>query len=454
MPQYQTAPVPSRGWPGGIPFIIGNELAERFSFYGMKTILVVFMTRYLLDAGGGPGAMAEADATAWYHTFVSAVYFTPLLGALLADIFLGKYKTIVGLSIVYCLGHLALALDQTRLGLSVGLALIALGAGGIKPCVSAHLGDQFGQSNMFRLKDVFGYFYFSINLGAFVSMLLTPVLLDRYGPHAAFGLPGALMLVATWTFWLGRHRFVHIPPGGRRFTSQLLSREGLSALARLTVIYLFVAMFWALFDQTGSAWVLQAEHMNRRFLGIDWLPSQIQAMNPLLVMLYVPLFNFVIYPAIDRVFPLSPLRKIGIGFFIAAGAFLITALAESMIQAGGQPSIGWQLVAYLIITASEIFVSITCLEFSYTQAPTYLKSFVMAFFMMSVSVGNLFTAGVNFLIRDEQGNSLLTGPEYYLFFAGAMFVTAVVFVPIAGNFKEQTHIHEEGNEAGTATSAP
>ena len=108
-------------------------------------------------------------------------------------------------------------------------------------------------------------------------MVLMEPLLKHFGPQVAFGVPGLLMAVATFVFWLGRHRFVHIPPGGRRFAQELFSGEGLGAVARLAVIYAFVAMFWALFDQTGSAWVLQATQMDRNFLGHEWLPSQIQA---------------------------------------------------------------------------------------------------------------------------------------------------------------------------------
>ena len=172
--QYRTAPEVSREMPKGIPYIIGNEAAERFSFYGMKGILVIFMTRYLMDGSGSAAVMGDAEARSWYHLFTSAVYFTPIFGALLADLFFGKYRTIIGLSLVYCLGHLALALDDTRLGLGLGLGLIAAGSGGIKPCVSAHVGDQFADTNAPLLERAFGFFYFAINLGAFVSMLLTP----------------------------------------------------------------------------------------------------------------------------------------------------------------------------------------------------------------------------------------------------------------------------------------
>ena len=295
MSTYLHAPLPSTSMPRGIPYIIGNEAAERFSFYGMRTILVVFMTQYLISAGGDADVMTEDEAKGWYHLFVSAVYLTPLLGALVSDGVLGKYRTIILLSIVYTLGHFALALDDTRLGLATGLGLIAIGAGGIKPCVSAHVGDQFGASNSHLLPRVFGWFYFSINLGAFVSSLLTPWLLKHYGAPVAFGVPGVLMLLATLTFWAGRYKFVHIRPGGMHFVRETFSAEGIGAIGKLSILYVFVAMFWALFDQTGSAWVLQAQHMERSLFGMELLPAQIQAANPLLVMLLIPFFSYVVY---------------------------------------------------------------------------------------------------------------------------------------------------------------
>jgi POT family proton-dependent oligopeptide transporter len=441
--KYLTAPVARSDMPGGIPYIIGNEAAERFSFYGMRAILVVFMTQHLVDSSGALQVMSEEEAKGWYHLFVSAVYFTPLLGALLSDGLLGKYRTIILLSLFYCAGHAALALDDTRWGLVVGLGLIALGAGGIKPCVSSHLGDQFGQTNQGLLARAFAWFYFAINLGAFFSSLATPWLLVRHGPAVAFAVPGILMLIATLTFWAGRHRFVHIPPGGRLFLKETFSRRGLGALARLSVVYVFVAVFWSLFDQTGSSWVLQAQHMNRMLLGVELLPAQIQAANPLLVMLLIPVFSYAVYPAIDKIFPLTPLRKISIGLFVAAAAFAIPTLVQLSIDHGGAPSIAWQLLAYVVLTAAEVMVSITCLEFSYTQAPKTMKSFVMAFFMLSISLGNLFTSAVNFIIRDAEGSSALQGADYFLFFTLLMLATAALFVVLARYYRGQIYIHGE-----------
>ena len=384
MPKYREAPESRAGMPAGIPYIIGNEASERFSYYGMRAILVVFMTQYLVTGSGVLDVMGEDEAKGWFHLFVSAVYLTPLLGALISDGLLGKFRTIIFLSLVYCAGHFALAIDDTRWGLAVGLGLIALGAGGIKPCVSAHLGDQFGRTNQGLLARAFSWFYFSINLGAFVSTLATPWLLQHYGSSVAFGLPGVLMLLATLLFWLGRHKFVHIPAGGHHFVKEVFSKTGLQVLARLCAVYMFIAVFWALFDQTASSWVLQAQQMDRNLFGFELLPAQIQAANPLLVLLLIPLFSYRIYPVINHWFPLTPLRKMSIGLFVTVLAFMIPTFVQLSIDAGGAPSIAWQLLAYVVLTSAEVMVSITCLEFSYTQAPKTMKSFVMAFFMLSI----------------------------------------------------------------------
>ncbi len=443
MKPYRTHPLSISNFPPGIPYIIANEAAERFSYYGMRAILMVFMTQYLINDSGQLAVMNQDEAKGYYHLFVSAVYVTPLFGAILADGILGKYRTILVLSLVYCIGHFVLAMDETRSGLFAGQALIALGAGGIKPCVSAHVGDQFSRFNSHLLSKVFGWFYIAINLGAFISMLLTPWLLATYGASVAFAVPGILMLLATITFWSGRKQFTHIPPAGMSFVRETFSSEGLRIIAKLSVIYLFVAIFWALFDQTGSSWVLQAQQMDRIVLGYTVLPSQIQAVNPLLIIILVPLFSVVIYPQLNRLFELSSLRKIAIGMFLTVFAFAISSWIQMRLDAGTQPHIVWQMLAYLLLTAAEVMVSITCLEFSYTQAPRTMKSFIMAFFMLSVALGNLLTSMVNFFIQNPDGTSKLAGANYFWFFTGLMLITAFCFLLIIRFYQETTILQEE-----------
>jgi POT family proton-dependent oligopeptide transporter len=443
MAKYLTAPIKTSGMPPGIPFIVGNEAAERFSYYGMRSVLVVYMTQYLLNQSGQLAPLNESDAKVSYHLFVSAVYFFPFFGAILADAFLGKYRTILLLSIVYCFGHLALAIDSTRIGLLIGLTLIAIGSGGIKPCVSANVGDQFGTTNRHLIQRVFTWFYFSINFGSFFSTLLIPFLLKTVGPHVAFGVPGILMFIATVIFWLGRHRYSHIPPAGTKFIKEAFSPEGLKILLRLVVIFIFIAAFWSLYDQTASAWVLQAKHLDLHLLGYELLPSQVQAANPLLILIYIPLFSYTVYPLINKVFPLTPLRKISIGFFLTAASFLIPAWLELQIGAGNKPNIGWQLLAYAILTGAEVFVSLTGLEFAYTQAPKKMKSLVMSLFLGSVWLGNVFTSGVNKFIQNPDGSSKLPGANYYFFFTGLMTVTSLAFIIVAYFYKEKTYLQDE-----------
>jgi POT family proton-dependent oligopeptide transporter len=448
--EYLTAPLPTDKMPAGMPYIFVNEAAERFAFYGMTSILVVFMTSFLRGPGG---ALSDEQATEWFHWFNFGVYFLPFLGALLSDIWLAKYRTIIYFSLVYCVGLIAVTVDDTRLGLVLSLVLTALGSGIIKPCVAANVGDQFGSRNKHLLSKFYGWFYFAINVGAALSMFLCPWLLHRSGPFAGFGLPAALMILATVAYWAGRRKLVHVPPAGARFVRETFSRTGLAAVGKLSIIYAFIIMFWALYNQSQSAWVLQARNMNLRWLGITWLPEWPQAINAVLVMVMIPLFSYAVYPGVEKVMTLRPLRKIAIGLFVTALSFVVSAWIEIRIAAGFKPSLGWQCLAYVFLTAAEILVSITALEFSYTQAPKEMKSLVQAVFLLSISLGNAFTAVVNWFIRNADGTSKLSGPGYYWFFVVAMLVTSVLFLPVARWYRPKDYLQDEA-PAPTPAESP
>ena len=442
---YRTAPTPSTRMPSGIPFIIVNDIAERFSFYGMRSILVVFMTQYLMTSGGILATLSVEEATTYYHLFVSTTYFLPIVGAIVADAYWGKYRTVMLLSLVYCAGHLALFLDDTKVGLFIGLMLIAIGSGGIKPSVASNVGDQFGQSNAYLLPRAFSWYYLGINIGSSTSSLMIPWLLAWQGPAVAFGGPGLFMVLATVTFWAGRHRFVHVPPAGRSYLRDIFGPEGQRVVRRLLIIYILVAAFWSLFDQMGSTWVLQAMNMDRVVLGYELLPAQIQAVNPFLIIVLIPSFSYWVYPFLERFFSVTSPRRMSIGMFLAATPFLVTAWIEAQIQMGFSPHIGWQLLAYLLITIAEVLLVVTCMEFSYTQAPKRMKSLVMALFYLSISAGNLFTALVNQFIQNTDGTSKLTGPSYHLFFAVFMGCAALLFAVYMRLYREEHIIQEESD---------
>jgi POT family proton-dependent oligopeptide transporter len=440
------------------------------------------MTIYLVQPNGESAIFKEKEAEAWVHLFVGSAYFFPLIGGILADAFWGKYRTILSLSLFYCLGHGCLAmmgiLGDTRTLLFAGLVLIAVGAGGIKPCVSAHVGDQFNIRNNHLLTQVFGWFYFSINIGAFLSGLLTPFLLEAtreagslgeriypivepwvgeklvnepiFGPHYAFGLPGILMAIATFIFWLGRKQFAHIPPRGKIYFKETFSGENLHAILRLCSIFAFVVIFWALFDQIGTLWQIQARSLDRVLP--DWIPliggsemlaAQVSAIwNPLFILLLIPVFSYLIYPFFSQFLEVTPLRKIGFGLWVMGFAFIIVALLQERIDLGESPNMGWQILACLLLTGSEVLVSITCLEFAYTQAPKEMKSFVMAIFLLTVSLGNYFTSAVKFFIINEDGSSKLPGSSEFWFWTVLVFIAALIFIRVSKNYVVKEYLQE------------
>ncbi len=416
----ETAPVGSTAneersarMPAGIPFIISNEFAERFCFYGINSILTIYLARHM--------HFTDAKAAAWQSLFKSGAYFFPLIGAVISDVFWGKFRTIIVFSILYALGCVALAaFGHTQEALIASLLFVALGTGGIKPCVSTNVGDQFTGKNQHLIERAYSWFYLAINAGSSISIYMCPVLLDdpAWGPQWAFGMPAAMMMLATLVFFAGRRKFAVVPPAGKAWLNEVFSKDGVKLILNLLVIYFFVACFWMLWDQAnGNTWTLQAESslMDKSILGLTLLPAQLQVVNGLFILVMAPIFSYFIYPLMGRFFTVTPLRKIGIGLFTVASSFLIVAWIEKEIQSGRSVSAWWQILAYAVLTASEVLVSITALEFSYKQAPLRVKSFIMALFLLSTSVGNLMIAAVNgAMVKPVHATAFATGDESWV----------------------------------------
>jgi proton-dependent oligopeptide transporter, POT family len=498
--------------PTHIPFIIGNEACERFSFYGMRNILVAFLSTSLLANLGPDNAKLAAKEA--FHVFVLGVYFFPLLGGFIADRLLGKYRTILWVSILYCFGQGLLVLStDDKDTFFIGLFLIALGSGGIKPCVSGFVGDQFSKDQSALAKVVFDAFYWSINLGSLFASLFVPVLLREFGPKVAFGVPALLMAVATVVFWLGSRHYRKVPPapadphsfwrvawdaatstptgvgmlvvGVAASVVSLWQREalgnvaaictallgllvslcvaayvnagvvnhkhpahaveGMTAVIKLLVLFALITPFWSLFDQKASTWVLQAESMQKP----SWFaPSQMQALNPLLVMLLIPFNNVVLYPWLkQRGVPLTSLAKMTTGIALAGIAYVIVASFQFTMVGGQSLSIVWQLLPYVFLTMGEVLVSATGLEFAYAQAPLSMKSTILSFWSLSVTVGNLWVLLVG---RSVQHPSVVAALKQQgvdpvgaqmVFFAGFAFVAAAIFYAVARRYTVVDRYH-------------
>jgi POT family proton-dependent oligopeptide transporter len=448
----------SNRWPSQIKYIVGNEACERFSYYGMRSILAGYITGEVLK--GGLGKSAD-DSTEIIHLFVTANYFMPLLGGWLSDKILGRYHTILWVSLFYCLGHGVLACSDFAGGvdgktwcLFIGLALIAFGSGGIKPCVSAFVGDQFKPEQSHLLQKAYGAFYWSINLGSFFSFLVIPYIKDHHGYSLAFLVPGILMGVATFVFWLGRNQYLRVPPSretksagffkvaGYAFTSKRLPGqsfwdpararfseqevEAAKSVAPILALFALIPPFWAMFDQTNSTWVLQGEKMTAvNILGLNVGAEQMQSMNPLLVMILVPIMTLGIYPLVGRL--ASPLRRMSTGMFLGAASFLVVAWIQRQIDAGHEMSILWQTVPYVILTIAEVLVSTTGLEFAFREAAPEMKSLIMSFWLLTVSVGDLLVALVTKALSKASNEAGSISAGRFVLYAEITFVVAILF---------------------------
>ena len=480
MPEIQND-IQKTGMPKAVPYIIGSEIAERFSFYGLRSIMVTYMAVAFFNPALNPALTAEADAKAneMSHLFVTLAYFMPLVGAIMADWFFGKYRVILLVSILYTLGHFLLSVSGSSYTIfSLGLVVIACCAGGIKSCVSANVGDQFDKSNEHLLSKVYGWFYMSINLGGTLAPLFIPLLKKYYGPGIAFGVPGILMALATIIFWLGRKKYKRVAPAGIKkenfFTISLYalqkqfsrkpgqkvweavgqkysakSIDGIRAVYRVLAVFAFTPIFWALWDQNLSEWVLQATRLDLTLVGnFKILPEQINFINPLFLVLLIPVFTSFIFPFLEKkgIKP-TPLRKIGAGLVVIGLSFVIIALLQQRIDVGGKPSVWWQILAYILLAASEILVSVTCLEYAYTHSPKSMKSTMSALYLLGISAGNLLVGLINGNIVSKGFFSQFTGAKYYWLFIGILAVSIVLFMLIAKSLPEKSYVGEEDTPA-------
>ncbi|XP_063674191.1 peptide transporter family 1-like isoform X2 [Bolinopsis microptera] len=440
------------GFPISIPFIISNEFCERFSYYGMRTILTIYFTKKL--------SMSDETATLWFHEFAALCYATPLLGAIIADVFIGKFMTILIMSTVYLIGNAVMAMSAVGKwsvfqnsasydeasgfydyvpefwGPILALHLIALGTGGIKPCVSSFGGDQFKVTEGLQLQRFFSMFYFSINAGSVIATAITPELrgMSCLGEDTcyplAFGVPAFFMVIATVAFLIASRWYVKIPPLGNPIIdvskvtwAMFFGKESpvklygakkveeTKQLGRVLAVFVPFPLFWALFDQQSSRWVMQADRMNGKIGSFEIKPDQMQVINPAFVMCLIPFFEIVVYPLMKKIgIPTSPAFRIVVGMFFAAIAFIVCGFVElamekrvsswnivhpddirilSTMDKEHQLHVLTMIPQIFLITCAEILCSITVIEFAYAYAPPSMKSVCQSMMLITSSFGNL-----------------------------------------------------------------
>lgn len=529
-------------FPRSVFFIVGTEAGERFSFYGMRSILTLYIVHELLkdlSSSGEAGLHAANDySTMIGHLFTMGVYFMPLLGAWIADKYWGRYWTIVVMSLFYVAGNAVLALTVgSQVGLILGLSLIAFGSGGIKPCVSSFMGEQFSKDQSHFIARAFGMFYWAINFGSFFAFLLIPVIKNAIGYAWAFGIPGITMGLATLIFVAGtasykrnlgewiRESFATtakrilsssmlygaLPAwffsalalltklfggdgleglstlvGLQGFKGELIALAGSGVAAFIAVSLLFsvaafvpkclitlakkaypnkadetepvekkslapeasmtlserfrsirgilllfavIPVFWALFDQMTTTWVILGGQMTANHLfGYPINTETIQNINPIFVMMLIPILSFLVYPALNRTrfFQTTPLRRMTVGMVLAAFSFVICGWLQSSVDASiasGSPtlSVWWMALPYFVLTVGEVLFSATGLEFAFSQAPASMRSTITSLWNLTTTVGNFLVVLVVAVTVNY------TAADRFYLFAGLMLAVAVVF---------------------------
>jgi dipeptide/tripeptide permease len=270
-------------------FFFWGEFAERCSYYGMRTILPLYLTAVL--------ALPDTTAGPVYYWFKMACYLLPLLGGYLADRYFGRYWTIVGFSVPYVLGHFILGIESVT-ALAIALALLAGGSGVIKPNISTLMGQTYDEKRpgQHQLRSAaFLWFYFAINVGALLSTLALPYLRDRYGYAVAFQFPAWLMVVSLVIFAAGKPHYAS-EPAARAPLTQAERRERWQTLRRLLGVFGLMVFFWVAYEQNDSIWVFFARDyvdLSVPGLAVPLAPDQLQFLNPLCVIIFAPLFGWL-----------------------------------------------------------------------------------------------------------------------------------------------------------------
>ncbi|KAI6170191.1 Peptide transporter family 1 [Aphelenchoides besseyi] len=378
-------------WPKTTILIVGNEFCERFSYYGMRTVLTLYLMNILM--------YSESQSTIIYNTFTGLCYLTPLVGSIIADGYIGRFKTIMYFIIFYTIGQLLLAVSSIMhpnvkahpyVDL-IGLGIIAFGTGGIKPCVSAFGGDQFDVHQVRMIAAYFSVFYFAINAGSMISTFVAPIFraMSCFGQNScyplAMGVPAVLMLIATIIFASGwkcyrksiprtnvfmevirvvkqgvlnrfrrtekrRHFLDHyldthdcaqdsacrqlkIEKRRENVCAKRILVKEVKSLLRVLVMFLPIPVFWSLYDQQGTTWVIQGVYMDCRIWGTFMIPpDQMQFVNACLILILIPIFQFGIYPVVEKFVRLTPLRKMCAGGFVAALAYIACAIVQFQVD--------------------------------------------------------------------------------------------------------------------------
>ena len=426
--------------PPGLFLLFGVEMWERFSFYGMRA----FLTLFLISSAGGFGWNKE-QASHLYGWYQGLVYLTPLFGGWLADRFIGTHRSIIIGGIVIASGHFCLAVPA-QWTFFLGLGLIILGTGFFKSNISTMVGQLYSEKDR-RRDAAFTIFYMGINLGAAMGQIVCPKLADRYNWHVGFSAAGFGMVLGLVVYLAFKRRFLgtigDVPASraGRQAVKAGASKQPLSALekqgiAAIAVLAFFNIFFWMAFEQAGSSMSFFAEERTRRmFLGINFLAPYFQSVNAIAVIALAPLFAWMWTRLEFRGWAPSTPVRFALGLFLLGAGFIVLVVGARVSDGGIRVSPMWLIVTYVLHTCGELCLSPIGLSMVTKLAPARFASLAMGSWFCSMFIADLsagFVAGTVEKVEKGQVFHVLGGQaDFFLMFVISTFAAGAVLLAVS-----------------------
>lgn len=497
------------------------ELCERLTYYSCVANLVLYCTSKL--------EMATSTATTVSLVFSGTVFIIPVVGGYIADTIAGKYNTILGAGLLYLLGLFLLpasAVDYSKWfgkdeeGASYdmtvetrrqfffgGLIFIAIGTGGIKANVGPFGAQQVDDMGPEAVQSFFNWFYWFINAGALVAYSGVAYIQQNISFEIGFLIPLISMFVALIVFVVAKKQYVITEPGGSiiqdslgvcfatqcqgfdharrhgKYSNEMV--DGVIAVLRILPVFLLVIIYWAIYSQMQSSFFLQSERMSV-YVGDAKMPAALlNIFNTIIILVLIPIMDRIVYPALAKwnIHP-THLQRIGVGFILAALSVIVAGILEiyrkkDLAETGGilqdlagdtfnasTISFFAQVPEFALVGASEVFASISGLEFAYSQAPDFMQGLCMGLFLMMSGLGNYVSEAILKIVRAATGSEppdswfpdeINKGKTEYLFFMLGilMFVDFIIFVFVAKAYKYRTkEIYEKSVEPAEKQGPP
>jgi proton-dependent oligopeptide transporter, POT family len=391
------------GHPRGLAYLFATEMWERFSYYGMRALLVLYMLKFLftsertgevmglatfqsaLESVFGPLA-PQPLASQIYGFYTGLVYLTPIIGGLLADRVLGQRRTVIIGAGLMAIGHFIMAFEHLFL---IALGFLIVGNGAFKPNISTQVGSLYPPGDR-RRDRAFSIFYVGINLGAFLAPLVCGTLGEKIGWHYGFAAAGIGMTIGLAIYLLATP---HLPDDAfarRALPSEGLDRKAWRSIVALLLLFMPVSLFWATYEQQGNTITLWADQFtDRRFIGSEIPVTWFQAFNPFMIFAFTP-FIVAFWRKQGTNEP-STITKLAIGCVINAAAYLVM-VAAAWVAGTEKASWLWLFVYFVVITVGELYLSPTSLSLVTKIAPKSLLSMMMGVWLATSFVGG-FLAG-------------------------------------------------------------